>query len=189
MTQIGRAFVAVVPPDAVLTAIDARVSPFRSSEHDARWVPREQWHLTVQFLGRVNDEDELAASLRAALDRIPPFAMRLGGSGAFPNPRRASVVWVGVREGGEALATLAGAVNATTESVGFALEQRAFRPHVTVARFAKRGPVDNIVSGLDDVDLGPAWLVEELVLFESRTRPSGAEHHVRARLPLAQTRT
>ena len=185
MTTIGRAFVAVVPPAEVLDAIEAAVSRMPSLPHDARWASREQWHLTVQFLGRVDDDEDLIAALRGALDRTPRFALRLGGAGAFPSARRASVAWVGVHEGAGVLAALAGSVHAATEMLGFAPEQRAFRPHVTVARLANRGPVDDIVAGFAGAELGAAWTVEDVVLFESRTRPSGAEHHEWARLPRA----
>jgi RNA 2',3'-cyclic 3'-phosphodiesterase len=185
MSEIGRGFLAVVPPARVLDAIEAGVAPLRPTQRGIRWAPREQWHLTVQFLGRVADVDQLVAGLRAALEPVPAFALRLGGAGAFPSPQRASVAWIGVRDGRESLMAVADAVHAGTELLGFARDERVFRPHVTVGRLAKPAPALSIVDGLADLAVGPAWSVEELVLFESRTRPSGAEHHERARITLA----
>jgi 2'-5' RNA ligase len=187
VTGIGRAFIAVVPPVDVLDAIEAGVAPLRSTRPGARWTSREQWHITAQFLGRVAETDELLAALRGALEAPPAFSLRLGGAGAFPNPRRASVVWVGVRDGEEALASVAGAVHAATKMLGFASELHTFRPHVTLARLAKPGPVGDLVARLTDVDLGRAWDLEEVVLFESRTRPSGAEYEERGRVPTRTT--
>ena len=136
--SIGRIFVAVGLPPEVRMAI---------AEHLARRplpgapVPAGNFHLTLRFLG------ETAAvgfdRLLAALDETPlppPFPLELGGLGAFPQPRKATVLWLGVTAGGEAVENLHLAVDDACAEAGLGREERPFRPHLTVSRM--RPPVD-----------------------------------------------
>ena len=147
-----------------------------------RRTTRAQWHLTMQFLGDVVDLDAVADAL-AALSSPSGVggAVRLGGGGAFPKVRRAQVLWVGAAEGGEFLSTLAGAVAARLAPLGFDREDRRFHPHLTLGR-TRTSPTDlrSTVAQLDGCDFGPAWTVEEVVLYESRLLRTGAEYVPRA---------
>jgi len=186
MSALGRGFVAVVPPGDVLDAIEARVAPVRAAHGDLRWNRREQWHVTLRFLGRVSDVDALLAALRESLAREPSVAaVSLGGSGAFANARRASVVWLGVREGTDALARIAAAVEAASVAVGFEPEPRAFRAHLTVARVPTPRDVTAVLTALGDDEAGRAWPVDDVVLVSSDTRADGAVYSEVARIPLA----
>jgi 2'-5' RNA ligase len=174
---LRRAFLAVVPPRDVLDAVEQVVSPVRpAAPPRVNWTRRAQWHLTLQFLGRVaaDDLDDLVDSLRAVLHREGPVTLALGGAGAFPSAARASVVWIGLDEGEHDLAQLAVAAARATEPFGFETDHRDFTPHLTVARTARARPLANLVAALGDGPVGPRWDATELVLMESDTRPSGA---------------
>ena len=101
MTVIGRAFVAITPPDDVLDAIERTVSPVRRSQagKKLRWAGRDQWHITLQFLGRAADADLLNDAVHEAVSGIAPFGAQFGGAGAFPSVAKANVLWAGVGEG------------------------------------------------------------------------------------------
>jgi 2'-5' RNA ligase len=186
MTSLGRGFVAVVPPDDVLDAIDARVAPVRAAHDGLRWSRREQWHLTLRFLGPVPDVDALVAAVRDELASVPRVgAVGLGGAGAFPNPRRASVVWLGVRDGVDALAPVAVAVESASVTAGFAPGPRPFRAHLTVARLPRARDAGLVVEALGDGPIGRPWPVDEVVVISSDTRPTGAVYEEVARVPLA----
>jgi 2'-5' RNA ligase len=177
MTRLRRAFVAVVPPPAVLDAVERVVAPVRpAAPPRLRWMHAGQWHLTLQFLGPVpeSDADDLVDSLRAVLRREHPVTVALGGAGAFPSEKRASVVWIGVDEGGEGLAHLAGAVARATEPFGFEPDRAEFSGHLTVARSPRARPLSNLVRSLGTGPVGPLWDVTEVVLMESDTRRDGA---------------
>ena len=181
----GRAFVAVVPPPAVLDAVEPVAERVCGHLHDARCTPRPQWHLTLQFLGNRVDLDAVAGALGSLVHA--PFGVRLAGLGAFPNPRRARVVWVGVGEGRAELEALAGAVEAVLAPTGFVAEERAHQPHLTLARLRTPAPVVEIVEAGGAPGggaIGPAWGVGEVVLFESVTRREGAEHRPVVAVPL-----
>ena len=95
--------------------------------------------------------DALTESVAESVRRVAPFTLALGGGGAFPSPRRASVVWLGVSTGADELTALAGVITATTAPLGFAGDDdRPYRPHLTLARVnaardvraARRAPVE-----------------------------------------------
>jgi RNA 2',3'-cyclic 3'-phosphodiesterase len=182
---VARAFVAVRPPAPVLNAIDAAAATARDDAPRLRWVPRDQWHLTLQFLGPVADVDALVRSLEGLRQRAP-FRARAGGAGAFKSARRGTVLWLGVREGGDDLVALAGEATRLTASIGFESEDRPFRPHLTLARASTPTDLRDAVAVLEMVgDVGPAWTVDHVVVVESDTRPEGAVHREIARVALS----
>jgi 2'-5' RNA ligase len=181
---VGRAFVAVRPPDDVLAAVEERLAPARRVMVGPRWAGRDQWHVTLQFLGPVEALAPVVDGLTAAVAELEPFRFRLGGSGAFPNPRQARVIWLGALEGTEAMAGLAGAVTGALAPLGYEAEARPFRSHLTVARLRDPGDVTPALAALGGDPVGGAWTVEELVLYQSRLLPSGSQYSVLARLPL-----
>jgi RNA 2',3'-cyclic 3'-phosphodiesterase len=183
VTRLARAFLAVTPSPDALDDVARRLGPLRQAEPRLRWLARGQWHLTVQFLGAVSDAEGLADAVSAAVASLSPFAVELTGGGAFPSPRRASVLWVGVRDP-EPLATLAGAVTRATATLGHAAEDRAYHPHLTVARAGRPCAVMPLVDALGGMGPGPAWTVSDVALVESDTRREGAVHTERARLVL-----
>jgi 2'-5' RNA ligase len=180
---VARAFVAVVPPAPVL---DAVVGTARSLEAAcdlrARWSPREQWHLTLRFLGDHVDLDEAAASLAGV--RFEAIEAQLGGLGAFARPARANVLWLGVGTGTAPLVALAAKVTDATATIA-PVDGKPYRPHLTLARFDRPADVRGLLrdrAGRDDA-VGPPWSVTELVLVESRLGRGPAQHRVHARLP------
>ncbi|MGH9013773.1 MAG: RNA 2',3'-cyclic phosphodiesterase [Acidimicrobiia bacterium] len=174
-----RAFVAVVPPAEVLDAIDALGRP---PVPGARWSTRAQWHVTLQFLGNRADVEAVTVALGALSVGGGPVC--LGGAGAFPSERRGRVLWVGAREGGPLLVQLSAAVGALLRPLGHDPEAREYHPHVTLARCKTPTDLREVVAGLADGPVGPAWDVRDVVLFESRTRREGAEYLERARFGL-----
>ena len=186
MSALGRAFVAVVPPDHVLDALEARVAPVRAAHEGLRWSRREQWHLTLRFLGAVPDADRLVTALGDALTTVSTMPrLQLGGAGAFPNARRASVLWLGVQDGAGALGEVVSAVESASVASGFAPEPRPFAAHLTVARVPRPRDVTAVLDALGVAAVGAAWPVADVVLVASDTRSSGAVYSEVGRVPLA----
>jgi 2'-5' RNA ligase len=179
---LSRAFVAVVPPEEVLRAVDVVATAVADGlPRSARRAPREQWHVTLQFLGDDVDLGAVAAALAPLA--LGPGEVRLGGLGAFPNERRARIVWLGVAEGAPWLVQAAVSVGALLQPLGHDPDPRPFHGHLTLARL--RAPCDlrSVVAAVD-ATAGPPWRVEEIVLFESVAGPRGAQHRPHARFPL-----
>jgi 2'-5' RNA ligase len=133
-----RLFLAINLPADVAAEIDRRVAPLRDAAPALRWIPPEKWHLTVRFIG--DEPLERVAVIREALDRATAghgeAPLALGGIGAFPNFRRARVVWLGVAPDPK-LEMLHHDVETACVALGMEPEGRPFRPHVTLARVAE----------------------------------------------------
>jgi 2'-5' RNA ligase len=179
--EVGRAFVAVVPPDDVLDAVDTAAASIEVPS-TARRTTRPQWHLTVQFLGNKVDFAAVAGALEPLAIRGAP--VQLGAAGAFPTERRGRVLWLGMREGDALLAQLASAVGALLAPVGYAPEARPFHAHLTLARLKAPADLRPVVAALGAGPVGRAWRADEVVLFRSKPGRGGSEYTARARIPL-----
>ncbi len=179
--EVGRAFVAVVPPDDVLDAVDAAASSIEVPS-TARRTRRPQWHLTLQFLGNRVDFAAVAAALGPLAVR--GGAVQLGAAGAFPTERRGRVLWLGVSEGDALLVQLAAAVGALLEPVGYPPEARPYHAHLTLARLKAPADLRPVVAALGSGPVGRAWTAEEVVLFRSKPGRGGSEYTPKARFPL-----
>src|SRR5439155_10607209 len=131
-----RSFLAVLLPDAVRARIDAAAAEVRRQAPRVSWVRAENLHVTIRFLGSV-DEATLGRAreaLEAATAPAAPFTLALGGFGGFPSPRAPRVIWVGVTRGSEALAELHAGLERALAARGIPPESRGFHPHVTLGR-------------------------------------------------------
>ncbi len=177
-----RLFVAVEIPDEVRAAVEAAAAPWRDRFPRGRWVPRENQHVTMKFLG--STWPRLLAwvreSVAAAAEASVPFATRATGLGAFPSAGRARVLWAGLEDAGEAMAAIATELDEALRRE-FAPEKRAFTPHLTVARFDP--PV--ALEGLGEARLRTeGFRVDRLTLFRSHLRRPAPRYEVLETFPL-----
>jgi 2'-5' RNA ligase len=130
-----RLFVAVAVSADAASSIEAAIMPWKGAVPDARWTPSVRRHLTLRFLGPTDPAriPWIEERLTTAVARCPGFAVALRGLGAFPSPRAARVLWVGVDDAGGWLGGLADAVQRAI-AAEYPPDGRPFRPHVTVAR-------------------------------------------------------
>lgn len=180
-----RLFVALeIPPDVreklatLIQELRAVAAGSARSKMRPRWVPAENLHLTLKFIGHVQEES--VAGIRSELTQVRSAAavdLRFRGLGFFPNEKRPRVLWAGV-EASSNLAALAGEIDARIEKFGVARETREFSPHLTLARFDPPGISDELREAVQahiPREFGAAC-GNEFYLFESKTRPSGAEY-------------
>jgi len=175
-----RLFLALelAPPAAEET--HAAVASLRELEPGLAWVPAHKLHLTMKFLGDA-DENSVSA-LMAASDAVAarhrPFEMELGGVGAFPNFRRPRVVWLGV-DPDPRLELLHHDVELAAADVGYEVEGRPFRPHVTLARVREALAPDRakaLARAAREVSYSATVPVDRLTLFDSATGVHGAPY-------------
>lgn len=142
-----------------------------------RWQPLHQAHVTLHFLGDVAEErlEAVQAACAAAAAGHGPFTLSLGPLGAFPNTRKAGVLWVGLGGDLDALHALQADGKARIEAAGVELEDRPYSPHLTLAREPlARVDWEAMTVGLD---IAPCpWHVEAFTLFQSQLTPRGAIH-------------
>ncbi len=159
-----RLFVALGLPDALRDELSMMCGGIPG----ARWVPEENYHLTLRFIGEVpgwqaQEVDEALAGIRA-----PGFDLTLRGVGTFEKNGRVSALWVGVEKTGP-LAFLQSKVETALQRIGLEPERRRFAPHVTLAR-AERAERDKVVAFVQARNLfrAPPVPVEGFALYSSR---------------------
>lgn len=176
-----RLFVAIDLPDAVRDELARRCSGLPG----ARWVRRDQMHLTLRFIGEV--EDGVAAAVRAALARIQasPFELAVRGVGQFPPRGAARVLWAGL-DAPPALLALQGQVEAAVRGLGLPPEDKPFSAHVTLARFKAPPPPAALARFLRQHAglTSPPFAVGHFTLYSSRLSPAGPDYICEARCPL-----
>ena len=183
-----RLFVAVDPSDEVRAALGRVIEKGRAAAPEGKWQRPEALHLTLAFLGNVADElaEPLEAALRPVAARHRPIALRVGEVGSFGSRHRPRVVWAGIEGALAALEALKHDVEVALAPLGYEPEERAIRPHLTLARARElRGD-----AGLADARealagaAGGAFTSNELLLYRSHLSPGGAKYTALARLPL-----
>ncbi|MCZ7530723.1 MAG: RNA 2',3'-cyclic phosphodiesterase [Acidimicrobiia bacterium] len=175
MSALARAFVAIRPPPPVLDAVARTVDHLRTEHPGLRWARRESWHLTLRFLGRVDDPDGVSDALGTLGDRPAP-TLRLAGMGAFPTEQRSRALWVGCPDGFDAFAGLARAVDDAVAPWGFGEADHPAAAHLTVARSRRAFDAREMIGSVGDAPFGPSWTADRIVLYRSTTHPDGAVH-------------
>jgi len=179
-----RSFVAVLLPEAVQARVDEAAAELRRRAGAVSWVRAENLHLTVRFLGSVDEATlgRVREALAEAAAGLAPFRLALGGFGGFPTAHAPRVIWVGLTAGAEPLVELHARLETALARGGIEPEGRGFHPHVTLGRSREPRGASGIGELLDGTGepLGESR-VEAVHLMRSDLRPEGARYGVLAR--------
>jgi 2'-5' RNA ligase len=194
-----RLFIAVPLPEAALTAVEALVAGVRLAPEpgpgqrrdplDVRWVRMDGLHVTLRFLGPTDAGrlPEARAAVEAAATGVSSFEVTLAGAGAFPNPARPRVLWLGLGQGIEQLDALTVRLSGALAERGWPHDNRPVRPHLTLARSdgvaAGSLVAGRLLAAAADLDL--RWTADRIVLFESQTGGGPARYLPLLQVPLA----
>lgn len=178
-----RLFLAVPLTEEARRGISEHLGRALAHPLPGRPVRPENWHLTVRFLGEA-DEAEADRVIREVdgADRGPAFRVRWGGLGAFPRPRRATVLWLGLDQGVGEAERLAAVVEGAVEAAGFPPEERPFRSHLTLSRLRPDQDVTAVLAAVPPVGWGMP--VDRVVLFRSHLGSGGPRYEELAVFPL-----
>src|SRR5437899_4860726 len=175
-----------ISPD-VMTNLQGLLERLRPTA-EINWSPPQNLHITTKFIGEWLEER--LPELKAALDSLSarePLSIAIEKVGFFPNPHSPRVFWTGVHAGDD----LAGLARDTEESLaplGIAKEERAYSPHLTLARIKAPGKQPALlmaVAKLPSLDFG-SFIAERFYLYQSRTAPTGSVYTKLAEFPLAK---
>jgi len=165
-----RAFWAIDLPQELKTALGALQERLRTDLPPAHWPPPENFHLTLAFLGNI-PETALPQALEAGRQVATahrPFSLHTTDLGAFPDPKRARILWLGL-QADASLARLVLDLQQSMGALGLNLDDKPFIPHLTLARMKSPVPIH-----LDAPKLVATVHVQELVLFQSASGPRGS---------------
>jgi 2'-5' RNA ligase len=186
-----RLFVAVPLDEDARAAVEAVVDGVRAGEPEGRgvrWVRLEGLHVTLRFLGPTSESrvKELEAALQVAAAGASPIRATITGAGSFPPTGRPRTLWLGITDGADDLARLAGRLDDALVDRGWERERRPFRAHLTLARAdgvrAGAATAAALAEAADRVSIEAA--MDRLVLFESVTGSGRARYLNRADVPL-----
>ena len=176
-----RAFIAVELPLELRQAVCDHTSTLRKEIGElVRWVPIENMHLTLKFLGDVSPSnlEILSQMLRAETDLFACFDLRLSGLGSFPNLKRPRVIYIGI-QAPASLETLQRGIESASRRLGYESEERGFSPHLTIGRIkqnvmaTEQQTIRRILESTKIDALGTAR-VDSVQLFKSDLKPTGS---------------
>ena len=174
-----RTFLAIDLPSALYSVIGQNLRPVKRELPGLSWSKTENLHVNLKFFGETTESqvDQIRHAVESAISHVSPFELELKGFGVFPVHRSPRVLWIGLGGDLDSLSKLAECISRAVVPLGFPLEDRPFRPHLTVARVKKDHREVGRVLGtlgllLDPFPCGPIR-VERVTLFKSDFRQTG----------------
>ncbi len=176
-----RSFIAVTIPSASAERLRVAQERLREAEPRIKWVNPDGFHITLKFLGGVEQKrlQALWSDVCEALEGVAGFAMHFQGIGAFPNPNRARVVWVGVTDGAAELTEIAKRIEQVSSEHEFEMETRPFAAHMTLGRAREPAPNPVLAEAMREMagaELGRVT-VDRVLLMRSELTRQGAIYH------------
>lgn len=174
-----RSFLAFELPLEIKKEVTRISGAVKKSGLEAGWVKPDNIHLTVVFLGDVNEENipGIISSVENVTNKYVHFDISLGGMGLFPDIKRPRVLWLGLNGDIKGLASLRDDLQKSLEAFGIKQEKRSFNPHLTLGRFRKpvkdRNLLRRVIDDYSEIS-GPEGKIDELILFKSELKPGGS---------------
>ncbi len=174
-----RCFIAINLDEKLKRDLYHATEELRDMKCDVKWVPMENLHITLKFLGDTPEEciPKISERLAVASGSRTPFRMKLHAAGVFPDRRRPTVVWIDILDSRE-LIKLYNKVEESLVTIGFKEDNKPFTPHLTIGRVRSpkgSAPLVTMVETLKENDFGIIE-VEKISLMKSNLKPSGAQY-------------
>ncbi len=180
-----RLFIAIHLPEQILQQLEEAQWNFKRFARDAKWVQAQSIHLTLRFLGYVDPTTvpAIQESLASLSQGFSPVKVVIKGCGFFPTSRRPSAFWAGVDSN---LLPMQQQIETAIQKLGFEKEERAFNPHLTLARFRDPHGLLHLAEEakkFQDTVFGE-FIAKSIILFESILHREGAEYIRLGEFPL-----
>lgn len=178
-----RIFTAIDISDEARRKVSDYIENLRGEFSELRggWERAEKLHLTLKFLGEVDEKQlkNLTEAVKETAEQFSNFNLQISETGAFPSPRNARILWIGVRDELRNLQRMNEILETECGRKGFEKEKRIFKPHLTIARLLEPQNSKELVEKhlLNDFSL-IEYVVSELVVYESRLQKSGSIYSI-----------
>lgn len=176
-----RSFIAIKIPGDIQKKLQGIQDKLKQSAAHVSWVPPENIHLTLKFLGNIEETqvDGIVAGIRDSTKGVSSFQLQVGYAGAFPNIRFPRVIWIGVSDDeDDSLKTLQAELSNNLAPLGFEAEQERFQPHLTLGRVRSQKNRSNLLRAVES--MLNIWVgeisVRNVYLIKSELKPTGAEY-------------
>lgn len=174
-----RLFIAIELPEEIRNLLANLQSQLKTSGADVKWVEPQNIHLTLKFLGEVDDHklNEVIRIIEYITENINPFYIHLYSLGAFPKMNFPRVIWVGIDKGDVQAKEIAKSLEEKMAKIGIPRENRPFSSHITIGRVRSAFNRDKLAKNLDNLAYNfaeiPEFLVTKITLFKSTLTPKG----------------
>jgi 2'-5' RNA ligase len=183
-----RTFIAIELPSEIKSALASLQTELRRAGADVSWTRPENIHLTLKFLGEVDERriGEVEKVCVASAAEFQPFTLRLNETGVFPNARQPRILWAGLAGEIEKTAEMRKRLDDGLALIGFEREEKDFRPHLTIGRVKSNGKIRELfaIAGARQVP-ALSFVVTEIVLMKSELHPAGARYTPMAKASLS----
>jgi len=180
-----RAFIAIELPQDIKNAISRLQSKLKASGADVKWVAPSNIHLTLKFLGEIDDKtkDGICILLKEIAARTQIFTIRLGGLGAFPNIRSPRIIWIGLALGHDQTKTIVDELENNLEKYGISRETKPFSSHITIGRIRSPKNMQQLTRGLSEMETKGSeesgeFKAGKITLYKSTLLPQGPIYEV-----------
>ncbi|MDP8229986.1 MAG: RNA 2',3'-cyclic phosphodiesterase [Candidatus Gorgyraea atricola] len=184
--QTIRAFVAVEIDQPNKQKLSQVISTLKQANADVKWVNKIQMHLTLKFLGNIEENriKEISDTLKSIADNFSAFNIHLSKIGAFPNMHKPRVIWLGIDKGAQDLKNLASQL----EKLGPKEEKREYKAHLTLGRVKSLKNISQLTKLINETPFQSQGNIPitKLILFQSTLTPKGAIYSPLTTLALKQ---
>ncbi len=174
-----RAFIAIELPQNIKQLISRFQSALEPCQADVKWVSSPNIHLTLKFLGEIDDKtgEAVIETIKTVCTKVSTFIIKTGRLGAFPSLRSPRVIWLGLSAGDEECVSLAEQIESGLSRAGIPKEDREFSSHITIGRVRSQKnlrPLQDKLAKLEEKEeLQEGFEVRKVTLFKSTLTPQG----------------
>lgn len=182
-TNIMRAFIAIGLPKGIKDSLGRLQQKLKKAGADVKWVEPENIHLTLKFLGEIDEQtkDRISSKIEELCQGTKQFSVALSSCGAFPSNQSPRVIWTGINQGDNEVKRIAGKIEEFLSVIGISKENREFSSHITIGRTRSGKNRRELAELLDSLALKPLeeqFLVSKITLFKSTLTPAGPIYEV-----------
>jgi 2'-5' RNA ligase len=175
-----RCFIAVNIPGTVKELLNTFQNGLRQTSADVKWVDSDKFHLTLKFLGEIEDKNiaDIVNGIAEALKGRKVFNLSFFEAGVFPDTKNPRIIWAGVKEGKEEIEEIAKNIEENLYKAGFKKDERSFNAHLTLGRVRSLKNKDALIKQIleNEKKLSGVFEVKSIELVESKLHPSGPEY-------------
>lgn len=183
-----RTFIAIDVPEKIKDEIfEVEKELIKSAGEGIKWEGKEKFHITLKFLGDVNEEmiDSIYKILSESLTGFGKFPVVYKGIGAFPDFKNPRVIWIGCEDPTGKLSELQKVVEEKMSEFGFEKEDKEYHPHITLGRVKKARNISSLIKKIENINFeARTGEVAEVLIMKSDLKPSGSVYTVLRKIKL-----
>lgn len=182
-----RSFIAFETPDHVRRIVREIQQQLQQAKADVRWETEEKFHVTIKFLGDVNENKlpQIISQIEETVTKYPIYNVKYEKLGFFPNKHSPRVIWIGCTNPDTTLISIKEELEENLINYGFESEKRKFTPHITLGRIKSLKNINNLISTSEKINFEPMTAyITHITVMRSVLEPQGSQYSILKKIPL-----